>query len=76
MGVAREESHGVIQSDYTQMTCVRDPQSLKFYFKTYEDQSIKFVDLAKFDLNAPTIKKAAITGIQTAQDISGKLTGY
>ncbi|MBA3721113.1 MAG: choloylglycine hydrolase family protein [Parachlamydiaceae bacterium] len=73
VGVAREKIDDTIYSDYTLVTCVRDPQSLKYYFRTYEDQNIKFVDLNKFDLNAKTIKRANTTGKEKAIDISSKL---
>lgn len=74
VGVVREVTpDGVIHSDYTIMTCVRDPQSLNYYFRIYADQTIKFVDLKKFDLNAKFVKRANITGKQPAFDVSGDL---
>lgn len=73
VGVAREVVDGVMHSDYTLITCVRDPQSLKFYFKTYEDQSIKLVDLKKFDFNANSIKQASTKGMKSVTDISANL---
>lgn len=33
--------------DYTQLTCVRDPQNQRFYWRTYGNQEIKSVDLGK-----------------------------
>jgi choloylglycine hydrolase len=73
VGVAREKEGNVIHSDYTQVTCVRDPKALKYYFKTYKDQSIKFVDLNKFDLNAKVTKRVETNGKDRAEDISGLL---
>lgn len=58
VGIARSKDGDVIHTDYTLMTCARDPQSLKYYFKTYEDQTIRVIDLKKFDLNAKSIKRA------------------
>jgi choloylglycine hydrolase len=73
VGVAREKSNGVIHSDYTLVTSVKDPQALKYYFKTYGDQSIKVVDLKKFDLNAKSIKRISTVGKEKAIDISSNL---
>lgn len=73
VGVARSVVNGVTYSDSTQITCVRDPQALQYYFKTYDDQTIKVVDLKKFDLNAKTIKQAETTGPQPVVDITAML---
>lgn len=73
VGAARQVVDGVVYSDYTIATCVKDPQSLKYYMKTYNDQTINVVDLKQFDLNAKTIKKVGTTGTQKAVDISATL---
>jgi choloylglycine hydrolase len=70
VGVIREKVDNVVYSDSTMITCVRDPQTLKYYFKTYDDQSIRFADLNKFDLNASAIKQASTVGKQPAHDMS------
>jgi choloylglycine hydrolase len=55
----------------TSITGVRDPQSLQFYFKTYENQTIRKVDLNTFDFNAQSIKRINTSdSTQTAIDIS------
>lgn len=56
VGIAREKKEDAIYSDYTLVTAVRDPQTLRYYFRTYDDQNIRMVDLKKFDLNSKTIK--------------------
>src|SRR3989344_355194 len=56
-GIAREVDGKTIHADYTMVTCARDPQSLKYYFKTYEDQTILMIDLNAFDLDETKIKK-------------------
>lgn len=73
VGVARENVNGVIHSDYTQFTCARDPKSLKYYFRSYDDQAIKVVDLSKFDYDAKIIKKAIAAGKQAVQDMTADL---
>ncbi len=73
VGVARSKENGVTYSDYTLVTVVKDPQSLRYYFKTYDDQSIKYVDLNKFDLDAKAVKKISTAGDGRGQDISSTL---
>ncbi len=70
VGVVRQKKNGTIQIDSTQFVCVKDPQSLKYYFKTYDDQCIKVVDLKKFDLTAKSIKQASTAGIEKAIDVT------
>jgi|688.fasta_scaffold01000_16 choloylglycine hydrolase len=62
IGVAREKIDNVVHTDFTMVTCVRDPQALKLYFKTYHDQTIRMVDLKSFDFNSKEIKKASTKG--------------
>ncbi|MFI5334628.1 MAG: linear amide C-N hydrolase [Chlamydiales bacterium] len=71
-GVARDRENGA-QADYTMATCVRDPQALSYYFKTYEDQTIRMVNLRNFDLNAKQIKKVPTSSEQPILEISSLL---
>lgn len=64
VGVAREEHKGVVYSDYTQFTAVRDPQNLRYYYKSYDDQTIRMVDLHKFDLDAKQVRTLNPMGSQ------------
>lgn len=73
VGVIKEEANGVTYTDFTLMTAVRDPSRLKYYFKTYENPTVKVVDLNTFDLNAKTIKTGSMSGKATAIDISSEL---
>ena len=73
VGLSRAKEGNVVYTDYTQITCVRDPQSLKYYFKTYDDQIIKMVDLTKFNLDAKTIKIHTTKSQQDYVDISSEL---
>ena len=72
-GVAREVVKNDVYSDYTMMTCARDPQSLKFYFRSYQDQTIRMVDLNQLDLNAKNVKMMKATGNQLIIDMSDEL---
>lgn len=74
VGVARQTIDGIVHSDYTLATCVKNPQTLVYYFKTYENQSISAVDLNKFDLNATNVKRASTNnGADVAVDVSSQL---
>lgn len=73
VGVAKTKEGDVIYTDQTQITCARDPQTLKFYFRTYLDQNIKVIDLNRFNLDAKSVKSLNVTGTMAAEDISDKL---
>lgn len=55
-GTVSEKDGSKVFYDFTSVTCVRDPQNLKFFFKTYDDQTIRVVDLKKFNLEEKKIK--------------------
>lgn len=73
LGVAREVEKGVIHSDFTQCVAARDPQTLRYYYRTYDDQTIRMVDLRKFDLNAKDLKKLSTKGEQPVVDMSAEV---
>ncbi|MDE3045967.1 MAG: choloylglycine hydrolase family protein [Verrucomicrobiota bacterium] len=73
LGIAREKTKKGMAADYTLATCVKDPQSLRYYYKSYDNQAIQFVDLKKFNLNAKAIKRTQVTGKQTMIDASALL---
>ena len=51
---------------------MRDPQGLRYYYKTYDDQTVRMVDLNKFDLDAKEVQKLSTKGEQTVIDMSAK----
>lgn len=51
IGSVKSQENGVIYSELTEATCVRDVKNLKFYYKTYNDQTIKMIDFRKFNYN-------------------------
>jgi len=73
VGVTRDKVGNVVYTDKTLITCARDPQALKYYFKSYNDQTIKVVDLKQFNLDAKTIKSLNVMGVNRAEDISSQL---
>ena len=73
VGLAREVHEGVIHSDYTMLTTARDSKNLRYYYKTYDDQTIRMIDLSKFDFNSKTIVKISTKSEQPIVDMTGKL---
>lgn len=69
-GAVRSEQGNKTVAEYTLATTVKDPQHLKYYFKTYDDQTIKMIDLNAFDLNANAIKSVTMNATQTIIDVS------
>lgn len=72
VGLVRAEENGVVHTDATLATAVRDPQSLKFYFRTYEDQNLRVIDLNTFDLNAKTLQSFTLSKEQSYEDVSAQ----
>jgi len=70
VGVVRQKEQSETSYDYTLMTTVKDPQSLKYYYRSYGNQAIEFVDLTQFDLDAKQIKSLKIVGKQKSFDAS------
>jgi choloylglycine hydrolase len=70
VGVARAEEEGVIHTDYTMLTMARDPKNMRYYYKSYDDQTIRMVDLKQFDLDAKTIKMLSTKSQQPTVDMS------
>lgn len=70
VGAVRTVQNNQVHSEFTLATTVKDPQSLKYYFRTFEDQSIKVINLTAFDLNAKDIKSISMSGVQPVLDVS------
>lgn len=73
VGAISQPVKGIVYDDYTLATTVHDPVNLKYYFKTFEDQTIKAVDLKAFDPSARDIKAVKASGKQPYIDISKEL---
>ncbi len=73
IGVVREEENGQIMMDRTLFTSVKDPNTLRYYFKSYDDQTIKWITLKDFDLDAKTIKSVSMNGKNTTFNVSKSL---
>ena len=73
VGAARTVIDGVIHSDYTMLTTARDSKNMRYYYKTYDDQNIKVLDMKDFDLDAKKIIKLHTLTDQSFIDVSKKL---
>lgn len=73
IGIAREEKNGRTMYDYTMFTCVRDPKNLCYYYKSYYDQTIRSIDLKKFDWDEKKIKTFKLSPEPEIIDISNRL---
>ncbi len=73
IGSVRDGEKGAVHMDSTMITCARDPHELKYYFKTYENQTIQMVDLNQFDLSAKKIKKMRTDGSGSVVNVSLEL---
>ncbi len=73
VGAVRQKASGGFETDSTLLTSVKDPNRLRYYFKSYDDQTIKWIALKDFNLNAETIKSAPTTGENTTFNVSESL---
>jgi choloylglycine hydrolase len=73
VGVARTVEGDIIHTDYTLLTTARDPQSLRYFYKSYDDQTIRMVDMKAFDLDAKAIKLMNTHRMQPVVNMSAQV---
>lgn len=71
-GVARETVDGKPEADHTLLTTMRDPENLRIYYKTFDDQTLRMLDLAKFDYDGKDVMRLSTAGGQPVIDMTGK----
>lgn len=73
-GISRvTDQNGGVHADQTIFTVMRDPQNLRMYYKSFDDQTIRMVDLNRFDLDAKEVMRMpTTTDTQPVVDMSGK----
>lgn len=64
LGSVLEHEGDKLVPERTYVTVVRDPQHLRLYFKTFHDQSIRMIDLKRFNVHDKQIRKYTIEGQQ------------
>jgi len=70
VGSVRTIDGKTIEDESTLATTVKDPNSLKYYVKTYQDQNIRVTDLQSFDFDSKALMYINIDGKTNVTDIS------
>lgn len=70
VGAVRSVENNTVVPESTLATTVKDPQHLKYYFRTFDDQTIRVLSFSAFDLNAKQLKYVSMKGNQTIIDVS------
>ena len=73
VGIVQEQAGGLVHTDYTMLTIARDPKNLRYYYKSYDDQTIRMVDLNRFDLSQKAIKLLSTKSEQPIIDMTDKV---
>lgn len=73
LGIIRQKEQGQLSYDYTLLTSVKSPNTLEYFYRSYKNQDIQFIDLSQVDYNAKSIKTMKVQGGQKKQDVSSKL---
>lgn len=73
LGVIRDEQSEKIVYDATLMTSVKNSATLEYFYTSYNNPTVEFVDLKQFDLNAKEIKSKKIEGKGQKENVSSKL---
>ena len=63
------DANGKVHQDYNQWTTANDLAEQRFYFRTYDNSSIRLVDLNSQDLDATEIKTIPMDGYETATEV-------
>ena len=74
MGTVQEQTGGLVHTDYTMLTIARDPQNLRYYYKSYDDQTIRMVDLKMLDQSQKAIRLLSTKSEQPIIDMTDKVT--
>jgi hypothetical protein len=53
---------------------MRDPQTLRIYHKSFDDQTIRAFDLSNFDYDSKDVQRLSMAGPQPVADMTDKFT--
>ena len=73
VGSVQQNDGGVVHSDYTIATIVRNPNDLQYFYRTYTDQTIRMVDLKAFNKDGKEVQMISTDGQQGFVDMSKEL---
>lgn len=68
VGAVREVTQNKMYPEYTMTTTVKDPQNKRYYFRTFQDQTIRKIDMNEIDMNAAALKTVNMNGTQIIVD--------
>jgi len=69
-GTVLEKQGKKVNAEYTLATTVKDPENAKYFFRTYDDQSIKVVDLNAYDKKSSDLVYIDVESKQMIIDVS------
>ncbi|MDN3508110.1 MAG: choloylglycine hydrolase family protein [Simkaniaceae bacterium] len=72
-GVVAQKEDGKTTYDYTLLTSVKNPQTLEYLYRSYQNQAIQYINLSQFDFNAKSIKTMKVQGTQQKYNVSSQL---
>ncbi|WP_145308974.1 linear amide C-N hydrolase [Gimesia fumaroli] len=70
-GAARGDENGKTTADYTEWTSVSDLKNRRYYFRTYDDSTIRMVNLNSLNLDGNQIQTISIQGEEQIIDVTG-----
>lgn len=70
IGSVRDVKNKTLVNERTWMTTVKDSKNLKYYFKNYNDQIIKVIDLNQFNLDKKNVLKINMTTTDPVTNVS------
>lgn len=70
LGSVAAKENGKVSYDRTIATTVKDSKNLNYFYRTYDDQTIRMVSLKKFDPDSKQIASINMSGTQQIADMS------
>jgi choloylglycine hydrolase len=71
--VVQKEKKGKHEDDTTQWVTIVDLKNKRFYFRTYDDLTLRLIDLSKLNVTDGKIKTLPMTGKQTIEDLTSRV---
>ena len=72
-GAIREEKNGEVHYEETQWTSASDLKNRRYFFHSYQNRTIKFIDLLQLNLDSKTTQTISISDPECLLDISASL---
>jgi choloylglycine hydrolase len=71
-GVSRGKEDGKPMIDYTLWTAACDLANRRYHFRTFDNSRIRMVDLARVDIDGPTVLTFSMAGDEVIEDLSSE----